>query len=557
MNSLIRVMLLALALCASSAFAQIAQLPDFTYQGRLEANGQPATGAYDLTFQLFDAESGGNQIGDTISEAEYPVIGGLFTISLAFPDAFTGDQRWLQVTVDGQPLLPRQPVSTSPVAQFALNGNAGPEGPAGPAGPTGPVGPEGPQGETGDTGPTGPAGPAGPQGETGLTGPTGPAGPAGPNGPAGPAGPAGPIGPIGPQGLTGATGPAGPTGPIGPIGPAGPQGTPGTPGATGPAGPTGPIGPQGLTGLTGPAGPQGLQGLTGAQGPAGTPGTQGPPGTPGTPGAPGPQGPEGPSGGSFPDAPADGKTYARHNNSWIQIDPTSGLPTMSAAILADNPTLYYPLDEVEGSTVLHDLGAAHMDVNVSGDPNTLKPGWSRLFPNSDSSYLRTGEGSGTAFAVGNPTGTPTPIGSLTVEAIYSPQTNGADFQPILFIGDDSPAIPFVSFGVVNLQPRLQVGNDTRIDLSGLTAGAAYHIAAVLDANANQVRIYINGRLLQVQSMFGFPFTLVAPKVYVASIPTAPRPFVYATLGHVALFYGQALSVSKVAEHAKAAGLYGH
>jgi len=131
------------------------------------------------------------------------------------------------------------------------------------------------------------------------------------------------------------------------------------------------------------------------------------------------------------------------------------------------------------------------------------------------------------------------------------------FQPILFIGDDSPAIPFVSFGVVNLQPRLQVGNDTRIDLSGLTAGAAYHIAAVLDANANQVRIYINGRLLQVQSMFGFPFTLVAPKVYVASIPTAPRPFVYATLGHVALFYGQALSVSKVAEHAKAAGLYGH
>ena len=39
-------------------------------------------------------------------------------------------------------------------------------------------------------------------------------------------------------------------------------------------------------------------------------------------------------------------------------------------------------------------------------------------------------------------------------------------------------------------------------------------------------------------------------------PVEDRPFTYGTLGHVALFYGQALSVSQIAAHAKAAGLYG-
>jgi hypothetical protein len=268
-------------------------------------------------------------------------------------------------------------------------------------------------------------------------------------------------------------------------------------------------------------------------------------------------GPQGPAGGTFADAPADGLTYARRNNAWIEIDPDSGQPSLESAILADNPTLYYRLDEAPGASVFDDIGSADIDVTLSGAAITLKPGWSRLFPTSNSNYLRTNEGNGKASAVGNPTGTPTPTGSLTVEAIYSPQTNGSGFQPILVIGDDPPAFPLVSFGVFNLQPRLQVGDQMRIDLSGLYAGQAYHIAAVLDGNANQVRFYINARLLQVQSMFGFPFVLSDPKVYVASEPGADRPFVYSTLGHVALFYGQALSEAQIAAHAQAAGLYGN
>lgn len=40
-----------------------AQTTAFTYQGRLQDNGHPASGIYDLRFTLYDAASDGNAIG--------------------------------------------------------------------------------------------------------------------------------------------------------------------------------------------------------------------------------------------------------------------------------------------------------------------------------------------------------------------------------------------------------------------------------------------------------------------------------------------------------------
>ena len=530
MKTLISFLLAALVGMAGVASAQVPQLSDFTYQGHLAQDGQAATGQYDLGFALFDAETGGNQIGTTILEPQFPVTDGLFTVSLSFPGAFAGEQRWLQVTVNGQPLVPRQPVSTTPVAAYALDGNPGPQGDPGPAGVAGPQGPQGIQGDPGPAGAIGPQGPQGVQGEPG---------------------PAGAIGPQGPQGVQGETGPAGA------IGPQGPQGVQGEPGATGATGPQGVQGDPGPAGAIGPQGPQGVQGAPGAAGATGAAGPQGQIGETGPAGPQGPQGDAGPAGGSFADAPADGKTYARKDNAWIEINATSGLPTLSAAILADNPALYYPLNEAPSATSFDDLGSAGIDVTLSGSALTLKPGWSRLYPMSDDNYLRTNEGNGKAMGSGNPTGTSTPSGSMTVEAIYSPQTNGAGYQPILFIGDVAPAAPLLSFGVINLQPSLTVGDTQRVDLSGLFAGRTYHLAAVLDAPTHSVRFYVNGRLLQVQELYGFPYSLSAPNVYVASVPATDRPFVYATLGHVAFYYGQALSEAQIAAHAKSAGVYGY
>ncbi len=94
----------------------------------------------------------------------------------------------------------------------------------------------------------------------------------------------------------------------GPPGPQGPQGDPG------PAGPAGPTGLQGNPGATGPQGPQGSPGT------AGTPGAQGPAGSTGPTGSTGPQGPPGP----VPEAPLDGKQYARQSAAWSQVAASGG-----------------------------------------------------------------------------------------------------------------------------------------------------------------------------------------------------------------------------------------
>ena len=114
---------LLLAAASGAVFAVTPQSAAFTYQGSLSANGQPANGNYDLTFSLFDDAAAGSQVGATLAQPQYPVAQGVFTIDLEFPGAFTGNQLWLQVTVNGTPVLPRQAVNAAPVAQYVLNGS--------------------------------------------------------------------------------------------------------------------------------------------------------------------------------------------------------------------------------------------------------------------------------------------------------------------------------------------------------------------------------------------------------------------------------------------------
>lgn len=189
---------ISLACATLAGTAQAApQGTAFTYQGELRSQGQRVTGVRDLVFRLYDAETGGNAIGDPVVAPAYPVADGVFTIDLEFPGAFAGEQRWLQIEVAGEVLSPRQAVSAAPVASFALDGNPGP---AGPPGPIGPVGATGAQGPTGADGPIGPQGVTGPEGPQGVAGPTGPQGDAGPTGPIGPPGEPGAVGPQGPAG---------------------------------------------------------------------------------------------------------------------------------------------------------------------------------------------------------------------------------------------------------------------------------------------------------------------------------------------------------------------
>jgi hypothetical protein len=99
----------------------------FTYQGRLTDGGSPANGHYDLRFQLWDAESGGNPVGSPVDFEDYAVHDGLFTDLLDFEaGAFNGDVRWLAVgirpwdsTAHHEFLSPRQQLTAAPYALFA------------------------------------------------------------------------------------------------------------------------------------------------------------------------------------------------------------------------------------------------------------------------------------------------------------------------------------------------------------------------------------------------------------------------------------------------------
>jgi hypothetical protein len=99
----------------------------FTYQGYLEDGGNPANGSYNLRFSLWDAASGGAQIGGAQTKIGVSVADGLFQVSLDFGAVYDGTSFWLAIQVQkpGDPgyttLDPRQPITPVP---YALNADA-------------------------------------------------------------------------------------------------------------------------------------------------------------------------------------------------------------------------------------------------------------------------------------------------------------------------------------------------------------------------------------------------------------------------------------------------
>lgn len=102
----------------------------FSYQGRLTDGGDPAEGAYDFEFRLFDSVEAGNQFGVTRRIDGLEVVGGYFATELDFGSApFAGESRWLETGVRSSApedpnftvLSPRQAVTAAPYALYAAN----------------------------------------------------------------------------------------------------------------------------------------------------------------------------------------------------------------------------------------------------------------------------------------------------------------------------------------------------------------------------------------------------------------------------------------------------
>ncbi len=112
---------------ASGASAQTPLGSAFTYQGELRQSGAPATGAADLRFRLYTAQTAGSQVGNEVAVNGAPLSAGRFGAALDFgAAAFGPDARWLEIDVRVPAgsgafvtLTPRQRVTPAPAAQYA------------------------------------------------------------------------------------------------------------------------------------------------------------------------------------------------------------------------------------------------------------------------------------------------------------------------------------------------------------------------------------------------------------------------------------------------------
>ncbi len=102
-----------------------AQSTAFTYQGRLDQNGQPATGIYKMTFRLFQSNSGGAPLTN-FPVSSVPVTNGLFTVDVDFEGArFLTGEAWMDILVatngssNYTPLEPRTRLAPAPKAFYA------------------------------------------------------------------------------------------------------------------------------------------------------------------------------------------------------------------------------------------------------------------------------------------------------------------------------------------------------------------------------------------------------------------------------------------------------
>lgn len=103
----------------------------FTFQGQVTEAGKPASGTYDLRFELYNDPNQGVQLGETELKEDRNLTDGYFTEVLDFDSsAFSGGARWLEIAArdgassdqsDFKVLRPRQQIRPTPYALYVAS----------------------------------------------------------------------------------------------------------------------------------------------------------------------------------------------------------------------------------------------------------------------------------------------------------------------------------------------------------------------------------------------------------------------------------------------------
>lgn len=122
----IRHKLLSLLTVLTVVFAVVpawAEVPDtITYSGDLDKDGEPVDAMVEAQFALYDAETGGKKVWSESFDS-LQVRNGHFVVELGAKEpitkVFTGQDLWLEVTIEGKALMPRNHIGVTPYAQRA------------------------------------------------------------------------------------------------------------------------------------------------------------------------------------------------------------------------------------------------------------------------------------------------------------------------------------------------------------------------------------------------------------------------------------------------------
>lgn len=97
--------------------------PTINYQGRLaDSAGVPIDDTVAMQFSLYDSDTGGISLWGPETHATVPVSEGLFSVALGsqtsggIPNSVLSGDVWLEITVDGETLSPREQLRAVPYA---------------------------------------------------------------------------------------------------------------------------------------------------------------------------------------------------------------------------------------------------------------------------------------------------------------------------------------------------------------------------------------------------------------------------------------------------------
>ena len=121
MRNVLSLTIVLLLVVAVSAWAQIPKL--INYQAKLtDGDGVALNGDYDITFKIYDEETGGTPLwteahtGVTVTNGLFDVqLGSITPLDLSFADTY-----WVEIEIEGTTLSPREMLSTVPYAFRAL-----------------------------------------------------------------------------------------------------------------------------------------------------------------------------------------------------------------------------------------------------------------------------------------------------------------------------------------------------------------------------------------------------------------------------------------------------